>query len=128
MSNDRYTENGRINVYVGSDSKLHFVNRDGADTVLNFSSGVDSITIPSIEHREGWGAQTSINLTGVTKVTWGEISIDSQHSWVHIGTHLNIKYSNGTIILTDADRASKLQVGANQGKTTCIYNIKLYFK
>ena len=40
VSNDRYTENGRINVYVGSDSKLHFVNRDGADTALNFSSGL----------------------------------------------------------------------------------------
>ena len=40
VSNARYTENGRINVYVGSDSKLHFVNRDGADTALNFSSGL----------------------------------------------------------------------------------------
>lgn len=36
----RYTENGRINVYVGVDGKLHFVNRDGADTALNFSSGL----------------------------------------------------------------------------------------
>ncbi len=33
----RYTENGRIKVYVGSDQKLHFVDRDGADTALNFS-------------------------------------------------------------------------------------------
>ena len=47
MSNARYTENGRINVYVGSDSKLHFVNRDGADTALNFSNNnyiVDSFS------------------------------------------------------------------------------------
>lgn len=29
---------GRVNVYVGGDSKLHFVNKDGADSVLNFSS------------------------------------------------------------------------------------------
>lgn len=36
-NNARYVENGRINIYVGSDSRLHFVNRDGADTVLNFS-------------------------------------------------------------------------------------------
>lgn len=27
-------------MYVGSDGKLHFVNRDGADTVLPFSSGL----------------------------------------------------------------------------------------
>lgn len=30
---------GRVNVYVGEDSKLHFVNKDGADSVLPFSSG-----------------------------------------------------------------------------------------
>ena len=28
-------------MYVGSDSKLHFVNRDGADTVLPFSSDIN---------------------------------------------------------------------------------------
>lgn len=27
-----------INVYVGSDSKLHFTDKDGADSVLNFSN------------------------------------------------------------------------------------------
>lgn len=40
MSNARYAENGRINVYVGGDGKLHFVNRDGADTALNFSNEI----------------------------------------------------------------------------------------
>ena len=40
----RYTENGRINLYVGSDGKLHFVNRDGADTALNFSNGKYTVT------------------------------------------------------------------------------------
>ncbi len=43
-NSSRYTENGRIKVYVGSDSKLHFVNRDGADTALNFSSGKYIVT------------------------------------------------------------------------------------
>lgn len=36
----RYTESGRIKVYVGTDGLLHFVNRDGADTALNFSNGI----------------------------------------------------------------------------------------
>lgn len=32
------TQTGRINVYVGSDGKIHFVNNEGADTALNFKS------------------------------------------------------------------------------------------
>ena len=32
------TQNSRINLYVGGDGKLHFVNKDGADSALNFSS------------------------------------------------------------------------------------------
>ena len=49
----RYTENGRINVYVGSDSKLHFVNRDGADTALNFSGGKYTVTQFTISSNGG---------------------------------------------------------------------------
>lgn len=33
-----------INVYVGSDQKLHFVDHAGADSVLPFSSGKDTVT------------------------------------------------------------------------------------
>ena len=29
---------GKVNVYVGEDKKLHFVNKDGADSVLPFNS------------------------------------------------------------------------------------------
>ena len=32
-------DTSKIKTYVGSDGKLHFVNKAGADTVLNFSSG-----------------------------------------------------------------------------------------
>ena len=49
----RYTENGRIKVYVGSDSKLHFVNRDGADTALNFSGGKYTVTQFTISSNGG---------------------------------------------------------------------------
>lgn len=34
---------GVINVYVDNDGKLHFVNKDGADSVLNFSTGYKGI-------------------------------------------------------------------------------------
>ena len=35
----------KINIYVGGDGKLHFVNSGGADTALNFSSGKSSYGI-----------------------------------------------------------------------------------
>lgn len=54
----RYTENGRINVYVGSDSKLHFVNRDGADTALNFSGEWVPIWIVNAE-TSYWGVESN---------------------------------------------------------------------
>lgn len=40
---------GVINVYVDNDGKLHFVNKDGADSVLNFSSGIKEIYIIKIQ-------------------------------------------------------------------------------
>ena len=36
---------GKVNVYVGTDGKLHFVNASGADSVLNFSSGSKKLTL-----------------------------------------------------------------------------------
>ena len=33
------TQTGKINIYVGNDKKLHFVNSTGADSVLNFNNG-----------------------------------------------------------------------------------------
>ena len=34
-------ETNNINIYVGEDGKLHFVDKDGADTVLNFNSNTN---------------------------------------------------------------------------------------
>lgn len=36
-----------VNVYVGSDGKIHFTNRSGADSALPFNKGVDSMSVPS---------------------------------------------------------------------------------
>ena len=44
-------ETSKIRTYVGSDGKLHFVNKAGADTVLNFNSGNpagDDFTLPDM--------------------------------------------------------------------------------
>ena len=37
-------ETNNIKVYVSEDGKLHFVDTDGADTVLNFNSGVKELS------------------------------------------------------------------------------------
>lgn len=43
-----------VNVYVGSDGKLHFVNSGGADSVLPFSQKA-TITFKTELHSTGWG-------------------------------------------------------------------------
>ena len=42
LNND---DTSNINVYVGDDEKIHFVNKDGADTVIPFSKGSEIYTI-----------------------------------------------------------------------------------
>lgn len=44
-----------VNVYVGSDGKLHFVNSGGADSVLPFSQKA-TITFTTELHGSGWAA------------------------------------------------------------------------
>lgn len=69
MSNARYTENGRINVYVGSDSKLHFVNRDGADTALNFSSAKSGSIYIKCETGDAGQAGAEVTIISSTGAT-----------------------------------------------------------
>ena len=38
-----------VKTYVGTDGKIHFVDWTGADTALNFSSGISSVIIPEIK-------------------------------------------------------------------------------
>ena len=44
-----------VNIYVGSDGKLHFVNSGGADSVLPFSPKA-TITFTTELHGSGWAA------------------------------------------------------------------------
>ena len=69
VSNARYTENGRINVYVGSDSKLHFVNRDGADTALNFSSAKSGSIYIKCETGDAGQAGAEVTIISSTGAT-----------------------------------------------------------
>lgn len=53
-----------INVYVGEDEKLHFVDSAGADTVIPFSSGFSKLSTIITKNSWDWGSQTrTINHT-----------------------------------------------------------------
>jgi hypothetical protein len=53
---------GTINVYVDNDGKLHFVNKDGADSVLNFSNGIKEIYIIKIQGNDVRGGNYIVDL------------------------------------------------------------------
>ena len=60
----------RVNVYVGGDGKMHFVNSGGADSVLNFNKG-KLYTITGIA--KGWsGATFSADLKTVCD-NWADV-------------------------------------------------------
>ena len=61
-------ETNNINIYVGEDGKLHFVDKDGADTVLNFSSGSGkaSTIFYLLVHHDGITGDARLPLTEVT--------------------------------------------------------------
>lgn len=58
-ANQLSSETARINVYVGSDGKLHFVNKAGADSVLPFNSGKTSYSVHFWMYDDGDGSSSS---------------------------------------------------------------------
>ncbi len=56
-ANQLNSETDRINVYVGGDGKLHFVNKAGADSVLNFSSSQMLGTLSPVSYSQNGAAQ-----------------------------------------------------------------------
>lgn len=69
-SNELSRDLTRVNVYVGGDGKMHFVNSGGADSVLNFNKG-KLYTITGIA--KGWsGATFSADLKTVCD-NWADV-------------------------------------------------------
>ena len=69
-SNELSRDLRRVNVYVGGDGKMHFVNSGGADSVLNFNKG-KLYTITGIA--KGWsGATFSADLKTVCD-NWADV-------------------------------------------------------
>ena len=81
----------KVNVYVGTDGKLHFVNASGADSVLNFSSitRLYSNTIqivPSVKTYEiGFRPKFfMMGLTGNNSVFWYDETLNKHVYNAHI--------------------------------------------
>ena len=76
--NQLSSETDRIRVYVGSDGKLHFVNKAGADSVLPFSSGV---RINRLESSNGDGNNSNsvaqITISNATHIEIGAIGLNN---------------------------------------------------
>lgn len=71
---------GNINIYVGDDKKLHFVDKDGADSVLPFSS-ISNFTLV-------------LNCTGYSQRK------SPSHTWYNVNFNITITYTNGNFSCT----------------------------
>ena len=70
----------KINIYVGEDEKLHFIDKDGADTVLNFSKS-EIIRIDRFQGGTGDGnnshSSSALYFTNKRNVHVDEVTIDN---------------------------------------------------
>ena len=67
LTNQLYQNIARINIYVGSDGKLHFTDKDGADSVLPFSliNAVENISSKLTAYAsQNHGFRSTESLTG----------------------------------------------------------------
>lgn len=67
------SELGKVNVYVGSDGKLHYVNKDGADSALPFSifGHAEDIRCKYGTGNNSYVSATPVSISGYTCVLFG---------------------------------------------------------
>lgn len=87
MLNNINQDFAQINIYVGDDGKLHFVDKDGADTVLNFTPK-KAITVSTYINSWAWRcyAITSINGNEICRVETTNPSDESTHQNINTVT------------------------------------------
>ena len=101
-------DTSNINVYVGDDEKIHFVDKACADTVLNFNKGNNGITLTNIYARN-----YSYGSAGVVSEQTGNFSINvSNFSIIGFGT------VSGSFSMTRNDSSNTFSVA-----TGYTYNI-----
>lgn len=99
-------------MYVGSDKKLHFVDSEGADSVLPFSSGKDIVYIgvQATTYSSGWTEAQwfngKTNEVGTTKVY-----MEQSPKSAIIVDKLQIEY-NKIVALTDGIKYMKNKAGS----------------
>ena len=78
-----YDDTSKIKTYVGSDGKLHFINKAGADTVLNFNKGIEKIANFSNTNTLATNLSKGFYLVHLTKANtmlYGGITIQQPES------------------------------------------------
>lgn len=86
----------KINIYVGTDKKLHFTNSVGADSVLNFNNGGYVICNNGLGQMNNGGKGT---WDSGTYCTFKGIKSFKYHFY-HVRTGQSWAYDNGTIFCT----------------------------
>ena len=119
----RYTENGRINLYVGSDGKLHFVNRDGADTALNFSSGYKGLfkQVYSYYHESSSADDSRIRVTNVD--TGAYIAVKSSSTATVSFEDLSLRYDGSAFSVKPLDSSKYMIKQESPSSSVSIGNI-----
>lgn len=96
------SETDRIRVYVGSDGKLHFVNKAGADTVIPF----DSYPYPDITI-SGYGSDAGTTITKPYGYNFIRCDSIRGNAYIHVDGVAN-KVETGNIL--DISSASSLEL------------------
>ena len=109
-------DTAKINVYVGDDGKLHFVDSEGADSVLPFSSGGG---IKLLTTGSGNTTYDATGISGYEKLTADNfIVVKTSASGYHcVQTQINDKYITTYHIFANSYKPS-LSYNASTGKLT----------
>lgn len=83
--------NGNLNVYVDEEGKLHFVNGSGADSVLNFNSGVQSYTFRLVHEQTASYSSASVFLENISRLIV-TVSCDNSNPQFIIYENGSMKY------------------------------------
>lgn len=102
-----------IKTYVGSDSKLHFVDLTGADTALNFSSGAGDTVINCSCNNSGPNNATNYTDFNLTNV-WDKIKVTG---WTHSNASGSAYIKAGdTIIWSSGSPTGEINISSYKGQ------------
>lgn len=101
----------RVNVYVGADGKLHYVNKDGADSALPFSSVSDALFVQGNKI----SSETKSLSAGTYRLVYETACYSSAASCPTVSVYVNgvLRLSEKNIILSGSTDDSDYSLGAD---------------